>query len=158
MSTHSMTFGEIGKLNDDGEKIQCHLCGKRYSLLAIHIVRTHGLTCEEYKEKFGLNRIQPLASAAQRELRRELHSERLAALGRTQIHKIQLKPGECRYRGLKRRAQWVSPTALGHKESTKALMSQQKNELYATKPELRKILSEKAKQRCNRIDTNQGDR
>jgi len=51
----------VGELRYDGYKIQCHICGKWYRGLATHI-RVHGLTADEYREEFSLNRTQPLCS------------------------------------------------------------------------------------------------
>lgn len=47
-------------LQYDGEKVYCGLCGKGYSSLALHILQTHHMPLDEYREHFGLNRSQPL--------------------------------------------------------------------------------------------------
>lgn len=65
-------FGEIGVLADDGEKVQCHLCGKWFTTLPLHLIKTHKTEIDKYKEQFGLNRTQPLVS--------KKHSERLAEI------------------------------------------------------------------------------
>jgi len=49
-------YGELGVLADDGDKAQCHICGKWFRHLGNHTSRTHGITPEDYKEAFGLNR------------------------------------------------------------------------------------------------------
>lgn len=59
-----ISYGSLpmeGELRYDGYKIQCHICGKWYRGLATHI-RVHGLTADEYREEFSLNRSQPLCS------------------------------------------------------------------------------------------------
>lgn len=53
------TFGEIGVLKSEFGKLQCHICGKWYIMLGKH-ANTHGLTADEYREEFGLNRTTPL--------------------------------------------------------------------------------------------------
>lgn len=56
--------------DDDGSRIQCHVCGAFMVRLPSHIRRLHGLNADQYKEQFGLARTTPLwspqASAAMR--------------------------------------------------------------------------------------------
>lgn len=47
-------------LQYDGDKVYCGLCGKGFSALALHILKTHNMPLDEYREYFGLNRTQPL--------------------------------------------------------------------------------------------------
>jgi hypothetical protein len=58
--------GEPGVLaiSPDGDQVQCHICGKWYVNLAGHVQQTHGLTADEYKEEFGLNRRTALVGAS----------------------------------------------------------------------------------------------
>lgn len=49
-------------VSDDGERVQCHICGKWFVYLAPHLRWKHNLTCDEYREDFGLNRTQPLCA------------------------------------------------------------------------------------------------
>jgi len=49
-------IGELGVLCSDGDKVQCHLCGRWYGHLGAHVSRTHKQPIDEYKENFGLNR------------------------------------------------------------------------------------------------------
>lgn len=46
-------FGTVA-LSKDKKKIQCHICGKMYKSVSSHLSQTHGMTVEEYKDKFGL--------------------------------------------------------------------------------------------------------
>lgn len=39
---------------DEGGKVICHICGKSYKRLGSHAYYTHGITVEQYKEKFGI--------------------------------------------------------------------------------------------------------
>jgi len=47
-------------LDYDGEKLTCGICGKRYRALNVHIFQTHRWPLDEYRETFGLNKLQPL--------------------------------------------------------------------------------------------------
>jgi hypothetical protein len=49
-------YGDLGVLNDDGDKAECHCCGKFFGHLGSHIWQAHNLTPDEYKAIFGLNR------------------------------------------------------------------------------------------------------
>src|SRR5687768_7586670 len=46
--------GRIGVLADDGERAQCHLCGDFFGNLGGHVSQVHGVSPEEYKERFEL--------------------------------------------------------------------------------------------------------
>lgn len=63
--------------DDDGERVQCHVCGRFYGSLPTHI-RTHGLDADAYKARFGLARGTPLWSAV------TVAKQRAAALARDQ--------------------------------------------------------------------------
>lgn len=53
----------LGQLiSDNGERVQCHICGRWFIYLAPHLRWKHNLTCDEYREDFGLNRTQPLCA------------------------------------------------------------------------------------------------
>lgn len=63
-------YGELGVLNDDGEKVECHACGKWFVGLGTHIWKVHDITEEEYKATFGLALSRGLLSPAAHERRR----------------------------------------------------------------------------------------
>ena len=63
----STTESAHGHLADDGERVQCHECGRWYRALATHLDRTHSMTAAQYREQHGLPRTQPLMSAASRD-------------------------------------------------------------------------------------------
>lgn len=47
----------MGEIHHDSEgNIICHVCGRSFKKLSIHIQSKHKLSTSEYKEKFGLNR------------------------------------------------------------------------------------------------------
>lgn len=47
---------------DEFGKFICHICGRPFTSAGHHISGHHGMTIAEYKEKFGLNKKQPLTS------------------------------------------------------------------------------------------------
>ena len=47
-------YGEIGVLDDDGQSVVCHVCGKAYAGLAYHVWQTHGMSADDYRKEFGL--------------------------------------------------------------------------------------------------------
>lgn len=47
-------YGALGTLATDGERVQCHICGRWYRFLANHVWRTHEVTADEYRALFGL--------------------------------------------------------------------------------------------------------
>lgn len=54
-----------------GEKIQCLECDKWFAFLGNHLRRAHGLTNEEYRERYGLPAMTALAGQAYRRAHRE---------------------------------------------------------------------------------------
>lgn len=63
--------------DDDGARVQCHVCGRFFGSLVRH-VRIHGYDAERYKEAFGLARGTSLLSPA------TAAKQRSAALARNQ--------------------------------------------------------------------------
>lgn len=72
-------FGYMGVVAEDSEDgtLQCHVCGNWYEQLPTHYTKKHGLTGEEYKQKFGL-----LSSTA-------LKSKRIRLIQSATITKLQ---------------------------------------------------------------------
>jgi hypothetical protein len=50
--------------DEDGARVQCHLCGRFYAGLSLHVRNTHGLSGDEYRERYGLARGQSLYAPA----------------------------------------------------------------------------------------------
>lgn len=48
-------YGQYGVLASDGERVQCHICGRWYISLASHVYQAHDMLADEYREQFGLN-------------------------------------------------------------------------------------------------------
>ena len=55
-------WGKVGILFDDGDSVQCHACGQFFKLLSNHVNRWHGVSADQYRYAFALNRTQPLCS------------------------------------------------------------------------------------------------
>ena len=67
---------------DDGSRLQCHACGRFYAGLALHGRHGHGLTPEQYRERYGLARGQSLyAPAYQAKLRAAALARDAGAVG-----------------------------------------------------------------------------
>ncbi len=68
--------GRPGILADDGERAQCHICGDYFGNLGGHVSQVHGVTPDEYKERFGLNATTGLIGPALKALRQQEGAER----------------------------------------------------------------------------------
>lgn len=57
-------FGYQGTLaqTEDGEFVQCHICGKLAANLGSHVYNAHRMMADEYKQKFQLAKMTPLCS------------------------------------------------------------------------------------------------
>jgi len=64
-------FGTLGVLAADGDRVQCHCCGRWFKFLAAHVVQRHRLLADEYRAIFGLMRRTGLVGAATRAAKRE---------------------------------------------------------------------------------------
>lgn len=67
-------FGWSGVLLRDKntDEVQCHICGKWFHFLGMHIVSKHVISCDYYRAKYGLKNKQALCSRAYSTARREL--------------------------------------------------------------------------------------
>lgn len=68
--------GQLGVLADDGERVQCHLCGEFYGNLGGHVSQVHGWTPDDYKARFGLNATTGLIGPSLRAARQQEGAER----------------------------------------------------------------------------------
>lgn len=71
-------YGEMGVLADDGEKVQCHICGRWFLALPRHLTSSHKVSAKDYRDQFGLNRTQPLISQGLSERLAVIQTERLS--------------------------------------------------------------------------------
>ena len=81
MSPPLIAFGEEGKLNEFGDKVQCHLCGRWIRNLGLHISRGHKIMCDDYREMFGLARSFALCSNVFSQQQKKLHGDRIQKYG-----------------------------------------------------------------------------
>ena len=50
----SPVFGERAKVTYVGDALQCHICGKAWAHLGVHVQKAHGITAKDYRIAFGL--------------------------------------------------------------------------------------------------------
>lgn len=43
--------------------MQCRICQKQYRNVGAHVAKTHGVTCAEYRVKFGMKANKPLVDS-----------------------------------------------------------------------------------------------
>lgn len=56
--------------DDDGGRIQCHICGSWYVALYKHLNMAHGMSADTYRTTYGLARHEPLVARVESERRR----------------------------------------------------------------------------------------
>ncbi len=72
-------FAPIGEMRSDGERMQCHLCGRWYRMVGgSHLLSAHGWTTAEYRDAFLLNLTTSTVGPATRELKRDTMLEQIA--------------------------------------------------------------------------------
>jgi hypothetical protein len=54
-------FGQLGVLQTDGERAECHVCGGWYKLLGSHVFQAHGFYARTYRHLFSLRQRTGLA-------------------------------------------------------------------------------------------------
>jgi hypothetical protein len=60
-------YGEFGSLARDGDRIQCHACGRWFKAIGTHLVRVHDIDADQYRSIFGLRVATGLVGDAYRE-------------------------------------------------------------------------------------------
>ena len=70
-------FGQFGVLADDGDRVQCHVCGGMFDHLGSHTNRSHGLTADQYRQAFGLMQSTKLIGPTFRAKRSAISAEHL---------------------------------------------------------------------------------
>jgi len=80
-------FGSIEAAKEylTGDRITCLLCGHTKRKLGVHLLRIHGVSCEEYKFKYGIPITLGLAGERTTELHSLIQRKRMSALGQAQI-------------------------------------------------------------------------
>ena len=77
--------GFYGRVEEDAEgKLICHECGSSYHSLSAHINRAHGMSADEYRERYEIPRTFALSSSSLKKRRSEMSKtpERIAQLAR----------------------------------------------------------------------------
>jgi lambda repressor-like predicted transcriptional regulator len=69
------SYGPIGSVVRDGDRVLCHLCGNWFRSVVAHL-RSHGWHHLAYREAFGLLRSEPLEGTGTRSLRATAMTER----------------------------------------------------------------------------------
>lgn len=64
-------YGQYGIIDETGDGILCHTCGKRYRHLATHIAAGHGDTVADYRARHGLPASRPLVAKSVRSSMRD---------------------------------------------------------------------------------------
>lgn len=62
----------------DNDRLYCFECGRSFSLLGQHVRRAHGLSPDEFRDKWGIPRTAPLAGLNLRAKRRDIAIESIA--------------------------------------------------------------------------------
>ncbi len=79
-------FGFLGVVmyDDSNDLLQCHICGKWFSMLLRHVGKTHKIEAQDYRDRFSLPISGGLVSKKFSETmsRNALRPDRLAALGK----------------------------------------------------------------------------
>lgn len=66
-------------MGSDGERMQCHLCGRWYKMVGgSHLLAAHGWTTAEYRDAFLLNLTASTVGPATSELKRDTMLEQIA--------------------------------------------------------------------------------
>ena len=71
--------GLYGIIDDDGETVLCHECGRRVVSVGNHLTKHDGMTAREYKITHGLPLGSSLASSAHRETARRNAAARVGS-------------------------------------------------------------------------------
>ena len=79
-------YAPLGRLvvDEDEDVLQCHLCGRWWTALNVHVRNAHDLSADEYREFVGLNPRQPLTARWLSDRRAAQLRERIATDERVQ--------------------------------------------------------------------------
>lgn len=81
-------FGTFGTIDQVGDRLVCHICGRDFLSLEKHVTQTHGMPASDYKAAFGLNRTHALWSDSLRRRQSEKQTARgLGDIGRAVIER-----------------------------------------------------------------------
>jgi hypothetical protein len=135
-----LIYGELGALNTDGKRLECHACGEWYVGLGTHAWRAHGITADEYRAYFGLAQstgLEPAWRLAQR-----------ATLMRGLMDTGRIPPGLIKqYRPTPEQQSAMSKGRKLRLQSTKGGRWTEIRKGIAGRPEVRRKISDAAKAR-----------
>ena len=111
-------YGNYGVFLEEGDRVQCHICGKWYILLATHLWKTHNYLADEYREQFGLGYTTGLLTGELSDYKSDI-TTRLIKAGimrdpRTLDWKAARDAGSARTRGRKKRAEQIIKNLASH--------------------------------------------
>lgn len=140
----SWLFAPLGSMlvTDDGARVVCHGCGEWLSQVSTGHARSHGLTLEGYRERFGLNRKASLVAPRLAALRRADGLARWAsnsgvreglAVGQAMARSGELKAlgGAAQPRGSRRRQGRLAASREGAAPALRAARDRQSAEALA---------------------------
>ena len=84
---------------------RCEICGKWYRALVRHIPAAHGMSVDEYKQKWGINKTEPLMGETVRAKLREKAYETGVNENLKAGKDFRFKPGDNTYQNYKRAEQ-----------------------------------------------------
>ena len=62
MSPEGAFYGEMGRFENGRDRAMCHLCGRWFKSVGVHVAQRHGMTADEYREAFSLMKGTALVS------------------------------------------------------------------------------------------------
>ncbi len=95
-------FGSFGRVETDGDRIRCHVCGEYFHHLINHALPAHGLDADAYRGAFGLAQNTKLVGPTYRTKRIEVSGDHMRELAKEHgIRKGSLTTEERREQSLK---------------------------------------------------------
>jgi endogenous inhibitor of DNA gyrase (YacG/DUF329 family) len=76
----------------DGDRVECHACGRWFRLLASHVFQVHGLFADEYRSIFGLRATTGLAGPAHKAWARRQAQRNFSASWPESRERLHLSP------------------------------------------------------------------
>lgn len=129
-------IGRLGIMNDDGDRQECHCCGRWFAFLGKHVWATHDVTANEYRSAFGLAHGQPLAGSKKRDEARRVamrvfppyftkNGDRFATISRERRTLLSSRPNRRQVRAsrLTERRELVKAATAASIESRKSIPS-----------------------------------
>lgn len=89
----SQGYGYYGALSVtmDGEKLQCHVCGKLFASVSAHARQAHKMTLDQYREKYQIAKTSALVSEIERQRLKDRTLEWLKSLSKKEKEALKSK-------------------------------------------------------------------